>query len=54
MGDEQERNSLQMSGINLMNKTLNIQNALISFCIWDVKGKIKLPLFLDSFFLYGF
>ncbi|XP_022981561.1 septum-promoting GTP-binding protein 1-like isoform X2 [Cucurbita maxima] len=38
VGDEQERNSLQMSGINLMNKTLNIQNALISFSIWDVKG----------------
>ncbi|XP_008454521.1 septum-promoting GTP-binding protein 1 isoform X2 [Cucumis melo] len=38
VGDEQERNSLQMSGINLMNKTLSIQNALISFCIWDVKG----------------
>ncbi|KAG7024907.1 spg1 [Cucurbita argyrosperma subsp. argyrosperma] len=38
VGDEQERNSLQMSGINLMNKTLSIQNALISFRIWDVKG----------------
>ncbi|XP_038900207.1 septum-promoting GTP-binding protein 1 [Benincasa hispida] len=38
VGDEQERNSLQMSGINLMNKTLSIQNALISFSIWDVKG----------------
>lgn len=35
-----------------MNKTLSIQNALISFCIWDVKGKIKLPLFLDFFFTF--
>ncbi|XP_022139394.1 septum-promoting GTP-binding protein 1 [Momordica charantia] len=38
VGDEQERRSLQMTGINLMNKTLSIQNALISFSIWDVKG----------------
>nr|KJB13624.1 hypothetical protein B456_002G085300 [Gossypium raimondii] len=37
VGDEEEK-SLQMSGLNLVNKTLSVQGARISFSIWDVGG----------------
>ncbi|XVE80345.1 hypothetical protein DITRI_Ditri14bG0132400 [Diplodiscus trichospermus] len=37
VGDEQEK-SLQMSGLNLVNKTLFVQGARIAFSIWDVGG----------------
>ncbi|KAK8706062.1 hypothetical protein V6N13_049640 [Hibiscus sabdariffa] len=37
VGDEHER-SLQMSGLNLVNKTLFVQGARIAFSIWDVGG----------------
>ncbi|XP_039064467.1 septum-promoting GTP-binding protein 1-like [Hibiscus syriacus] len=37
VGDEQER-SLEMSGLNLVNKTLFVQRARIAFSIWDVGG----------------
>nr|KYP60875.1 Septum-promoting GTP-binding protein 1 [Cajanus cajan] len=38
VGDEQEKISLQMKGLNLMDKTLFVQGARISFSIWDVAG----------------
>ncbi|XWS11195.1 hypothetical protein CRYUN_Cryun38cG0063200 [Craigia yunnanensis] len=37
VGDEQEK-SLQMTGLNLVNKTLSVQGARIAFSIWDVGG----------------
>ncbi|KAL8172451.1 hypothetical protein V2J09_024255 [Rumex salicifolius] len=38
VGDEQERKSLQMKGLNLMDKTLSVKGARISFSFWDVGG----------------
>ncbi|KAL3821026.1 hypothetical protein ACJIZ3_006931 [Penstemon smallii] len=38
VGDEEEKRSLQMKGINLMDKTININGAKIAFRIWDVGG----------------
>ncbi|KAF8016342.1 hypothetical protein BT93_H1752 [Corymbia citriodora subsp. variegata] len=38
VGDEQEKRSLQMTGLNLMDKTMFVQGARISFSIWDVAG----------------
>ncbi|CAI0437137.1 unnamed protein product [Linum tenue] len=38
VGDEQEKESLEMAGLNLMHKTLLVQDARISFSIWDVGG----------------
>ncbi|KAG5064683.1 hypothetical protein JHK85_005866 [Glycine max] len=38
VGNEQEKRSLQMEGLNLMDKTLSVQGARISFRIWDVAG----------------
>ncbi|XVF70572.1 hypothetical protein PTKIN_Ptkin11bG0172700 [Pterospermum kingtungense] len=37
VGDEQEK-SLEMTGLNLVNKTLVVQGARIAFSIWDVGG----------------
>ncbi|TYI47356.1 hypothetical protein E1A91_D13G167500v1 [Gossypium mustelinum] len=37
VGDEQEK-SLQLTGLNLVNKTLFVQGAGIAFSIWDVGG----------------
>ncbi|KAJ4726111.1 Septum-promoting GTP-binding 1 [Melia azedarach] len=37
VGNEQEK-SLQMTGLNLINKTLMVQGARIAFSIWDVGG----------------
>lgn len=39
VGNEQER-SLQMAGLNLINKTLMVQGARIAFSIWDVGGML--------------
>ncbi|KAG8091702.1 hypothetical protein GUJ93_ZPchr0012g19983 [Zizania palustris] len=36
VGDEEEQNGLQMTGLNLMDKTLAVQGARIAFSIWDV------------------
>ncbi|KAH1032580.1 hypothetical protein J1N35_044754 [Gossypium stocksii] len=41
VGDEQEK-SLQMTGLNLVNKTLFVQGARIAFSIWDVGGDLLL------------
>ncbi|GMN51528.1 hypothetical protein TIFTF001_020684 [Ficus carica] len=38
VGDEQEKKCLEMAGLNLMDKTLLVQGARISFSIWDVGG----------------
>ncbi|KAI9082280.1 hypothetical protein K1719_035741 [Acacia pycnantha] len=38
VGDEQEKRSLQMKGLNLMDKTFFVEGARISFSIWDVAG----------------
>ncbi|KAI3466226.1 hypothetical protein Pfo_022889 [Paulownia fortunei] len=41
VGDEQEQRSLQMTGLNVMDKTMCIQDARIAFRIWDVGGDNK-------------
>ncbi|KAI3504435.1 hypothetical protein L1887_25904 [Cichorium endivia] len=38
VGDEQENKSLEMAGLNLMDKTLSFGGARIAFNIWDVGG----------------
>lgn len=38
VGDEQQRKSLQMKGLNLMDKTMVVKGARIAFSIWDVAG----------------
>ncbi|KAK4439820.1 Septum-promoting GTP-binding protein 1 [Sesamum alatum] len=38
VGDEEEKRSLQMKGLNLMDKTFHIRGARIAFRIWDVGG----------------
>ena len=38
VGSEQENKSLQMAGLNLMDKTLSFGEARIAFSIWDVGG----------------
>ncbi|KAH6835521.1 Ras-related small GTP-binding family protein [Perilla frutescens var. hirtella] len=38
VGDEQEKRSLQMKGLNVMEKTMYIQGARIALRIWDVGG----------------
>ncbi|XAR56666.1 hypothetical protein NMG60_11037232 [Bertholletia excelsa] len=38
VGDEQEKRSLGMKGLNLMDKTLSVRGARIAFRIWDVGG----------------
>ncbi|KAI3686231.1 hypothetical protein L1987_79905 [Smallanthus sonchifolius] len=38
VGDEQENRSLEMAGLNLMDKTLSFGGARIAFRIWDVGG----------------
>ncbi|KAJ7014934.1 hypothetical protein NC653_004283 [Populus alba x Populus x berolinensis] len=38
VGDEQEKKCLEMTGLSLMDKTLFVQGARISFSIWDVAG----------------
>lgn len=46
VGNEQEKMSLQMEGLNLMDKTLSVEGARISFRIWDVAGAL-LKLYLS-------
>ncbi|KAK1407038.1 hypothetical protein QVD17_38648 [Tagetes erecta] len=38
VGEEQENRSLEMAGLNLMDKTLSFGGARIAFRIWDVGG----------------
>ncbi|KAK1435638.1 hypothetical protein QVD17_01404 [Tagetes erecta] len=38
VGDEQENESLEMAGLNLMDKTMSFGGAKIVFSIWDVGG----------------
>lgn len=38
VGDEQEMKSLQMKGLNLMDKTSCVKGARIAFSFWDVGG----------------
>lgn len=40
VGNEQEKRGLQTEGLNLMDKTLFVQGARISFSIWDVAGAL--------------
>ncbi|KAI3717889.1 hypothetical protein L1987_69797 [Smallanthus sonchifolius] len=41
IGDEQENGSLEMAGLNLMDKTLSFGGARIALNIWDVGGDRK-------------
>ncbi|KAI7737707.1 hypothetical protein M8C21_011879, partial [Ambrosia artemisiifolia] len=38
IGDEQDNKSLEMAGLNLMDKTMSFGEARIAFSIWDVGG----------------
>lgn len=38
VGDGEEQNGLQMTGLNLMDKTLAVRGARLAFNIWDVAG----------------
>ncbi|GAA0146087.1 small GTPase [Lithospermum erythrorhizon] len=38
VGDEEEKRSLQMRGLNMMDKTMSVKGAKIAFRIWDVGG----------------
>ncbi|KAL7143196.1 hypothetical protein ABFS83_08G175200 [Erythranthe nasuta] len=38
VGDEEESMSMEMKGVNVMDKTMCVQGARISFRIWDVAG----------------
>lgn len=38
VGNGEEQNGLQMTGLNLMDKTLAVRGARIAFSIWDVAG----------------
>lgn len=49
VGNEQEKRSLQMEGLNLMDKTLSVQGARISFRIWDVAGALLKPYLSYNF-----
>ncbi|KAF0918302.1 hypothetical protein E2562_023376 [Oryza meyeriana var. granulata] len=44
VGDEEQQTGLQMTGLNLMDKTLAVRGARITFSIWDVAGDSQ---FLD-------
>ncbi|XP_057795368.1 septum-promoting GTP-binding protein 1-like isoform X1 [Salvia miltiorrhiza] len=39
VGDEEEKRSLQMKGVNVMDKTMCIHGARIALTIWDVGGE---------------
>ncbi|KAK4420748.1 Septum-promoting GTP-binding protein 1 [Sesamum alatum] len=39
VGDEEEKRSLQMKGVNVMDKTVCVQGARIAFRMWDVGGE---------------
>ncbi|XP_057455488.1 uncharacterized protein LOC130746749 [Lotus japonicus] len=47
VGNEQEKRSLQMEGLNLMDKTLSVQGARISFSIWDVADSVAILIMFD-------
>jgi hypothetical protein len=36
--DGEEQNGLQMTGLNLMDKTMAVRGARIAYSIWDVAG----------------
>lgn len=39
VGDENQGSFLEMTGLNLMDKTFYVQGVTISFTIWDVGGE---------------
>ncbi|KAG2645775.1 hypothetical protein PVAP13_2KG450300 [Panicum virgatum] len=39
--DGEEQNGLQMTGLNLMDKTMAVRGARIAYSIWDVAGDIQ-------------
>ena len=51
VGDEQEK-SIQMTGLNLVNKTLFVQDARIAFSIWDVGGLLINKFVFGLFFSF--
>ncbi|KAK9155769.1 hypothetical protein Sjap_003249 [Stephania japonica] len=38
VGDEQEKEGLELKGLNLVNKTAFVRGARLAFSIWDVEG----------------
>ncbi|KAG8088803.1 hypothetical protein GUJ93_ZPchr0011g27845 [Zizania palustris] len=38
VGDEEKPNGLQMTDLNMMDKTLAVRGARIAFNIWDIAG----------------
>lgn len=54
VGEEKGQNSLEMKGINYMDKTQIVRGARISYSIWEVEGKIAFPptLIYNSFSIF--
>jgi len=42
--DGEEQNGLQMTGLNLMDKTMVVRGARIAYSIWDVAGNPQATL----------
>ncbi|CAK9150266.1 unnamed protein product [Ilex paraguariensis] len=49
IGDEQEKRSLEMKGLNLMDKTLFVRGVRIAFRIWDTAIPILIGTKFDDF-----
>lgn len=41
VGDEIEQGGKEKTGLNQMDKTLAVDGARISYCIWEVEGREK-------------
>jgi hypothetical protein len=46
--DGEEQNGLQMTGLNLMDKTMPVRGARIAYSIWDVAGKPQAPHWISD------
>jgi hypothetical protein len=54
VGNEVEQEALQKKGLNMVDKTLLVGGARISYCIWEVGGMLDFFLFLFYFiFLFS-
>lgn len=51
VGNGEEQNGLQMTGLNLMDKTLAVRGARIAYSIWDVAGNPKAPTLIQTWLI---
>ncbi|CAA0813950.1 Ras-related small GTP-binding family protein [Striga hermonthica] len=47
-GDENEKRSLQMKGLNVMDKIMGVEGATIAFTIWDVGGNFIIGWYSEA------